>query len=293
VSQQLVVKAIQILGLLFEQNPATGMSVNEIFRQTSSKDKPLVINSIKYLEKAKLVETDEKVHHKQRKIKILTQLGYTFAELIHSLDKYNESYEKLKIIIKQNFDLSIETEKSVLVNILRSRGWKPTEYNKYKKLHEAADILLFELSPHQNIDSLLIRYVSLLAHPTVIDNENAKVILNKITMDLLYKQLSVIQKDLMENTTSSPRFANITNKDEQLFDYFANQKFAVLDTLFYYDENFYDGKTLDIRFIKQPAKEVLLSILNILKPSRRAIDIKYDVLGDIIHTYLEEEQSGS
>jgi hypothetical protein len=136
---------------------------------------------------------------------------------------------------------------------------------------------------------LLIRYVSLLAHPSVIDNENAKVILNEIIMDLVYKQLSVIQKDLMENTTSS-RFANITNKDEQLFDYFANQKFAVLDTIFYYDENFYDGKTLDIRFIKQPAKEVLLSILKILKPSRSAIDIKYYVLGDIIHTYLAEQQ---
>jgi hypothetical protein len=115
-----------------------------------------------------------------------------------------------------------------------------------------------------------------------MNNENAKVILNKIIMDLVYKQLSVIQKDLMDNTSSS--FATNKKKDEQLFDSFANFRFAVLDGIFY------NGKNLDIRFIKEPAREVLLSILKILKPSRSAIDIEYDVLGDIVHTYLAEQQ---
>jgi hypothetical protein len=281
-SQQLVVKTIQILGLLFEQNGTTGLSVNEIFRQTSSKDKPLVINSIKYLEKANLLKGDETADHKQKRIEILTELGYTFAELIHSLDKYNDSYEKLKGVIKRTFDLSPDKEKSVLVNILRSRGWKAGESNKYKKYYEAADILLYQLSPHENIDTLLIRYVSLLADPNVMSNENTKVILNKIIMDLVYKQLSVIQKDLMENINSN----STTNKkkDEQLFDSFANFRFAVLDGIFY------NGNNLDIRFIKEPAKEVLLSILKILKPSSSAIDIEYDVLGDVVDTYLAEQK---
>ena len=53
------------------------------------------------------------------------------------------------------------------------------------------------------MNSLLIRYVPLLAHPCVIDSENVKVILNKVIMDLVYKQLSLIQKDLMENNLSS------------------------------------------------------------------------------------------
>ncbi len=59
------------------------------------------------------------------------------------------------------------------------------------------------ISPYQTIDNLLISYVPLLAHPCVINSKNARVILNKITMDLVYKQLSVIQKDLMENIESS------------------------------------------------------------------------------------------
>jgi len=49
---------------------------------------------------------------------------------------------------------------------------------------------------------LLISYVPLLTHPCVINSENARVILNKITMDLVYKQLLVIQKDLRENIKS-------------------------------------------------------------------------------------------
>ena len=59
------------------------------------------------------------------------------------------------------------------------------------------------ISPYQTVDNLLISYVPLLAHPCVINNKNVRVILNKITMDLVYKQLSVIQKDLMENIESA------------------------------------------------------------------------------------------
>jgi hypothetical protein len=58
------------------------------------------------------------------------------------------------------------------------------------------------ISPYQTIDNLLISYVPLLTHPCVISSENARVILNKITMDLVYKQLLIIQKDLRENIKS-------------------------------------------------------------------------------------------
>jgi hypothetical protein len=58
------------------------------------------------------------------------------------------------------------------------------------------------ISPYQTIDNLLISYVPLLTHPCVINSENARVILNNITMDLVYKQLLVIQKDFRENIKS-------------------------------------------------------------------------------------------
>jgi DNA-binding HxlR family transcriptional regulator len=283
--QQPVVKAIEILRILFEQNGATGMNVNEIFKKTGSKDKPLVIESIKYLEKANLVETDQAVKYTQKKMKILTNLGQTFVELIDSVDKYNNLYEKLKQAAKQNFDQPKDKDKNILANILVSRGWKIGEAAKYKKLYEKAQGLLAQLSPRNNIDALLTRYASLLSQRNVIENENTMAILNKIITDLLARQITVIQKDLEDNAIS--QYDDDENKDGQLSDYVATEKFAILDILFA------NTGYLENRFINKEAKEVLSSILNILKPSKKAIhyEYEYDAIGEIIDTYVKEQNN--
>ncbi len=281
--EQLVAKGIEILHILFEQQSSTGMSVNEIFRTTGSKDKPLVIECIKYLERSKLMKTDERVHYKQKRIKILTDLGHTFAELTHCVNKYNKSFEKLKQAVKQNFDLRKDIDKNILLDTLHSRKWKTGEAMKYKKLYDEAHILLSHLSPRENLDILLIRYVSLLSQNNVVDNENAKIILNKIVMDLLSNQVRMIQKNRAETTNSDDN--DDTDKDEQPFDHVATEKFGVLDYIFD------DGKDLQIRFINREAKDALLSILRILKPSKKAIDHEYDAIGEVVDIYLKEQES--
>ena len=137
-----------------------------------------------------------------------------------------------------------------------------SEATKYKKFYQESCTLLSFVSPRQNIDVLLIRYVSLLSQDNVMNNENAKAMLDHIIMDLLSNQFTFIQKDL---DNSGLHYNEDNNKDEPLFDHLAREKFAVMDFIFA------EGKSLEIRVIKGEAIEALSSILSILKPSKKLL----------------------
>jgi hypothetical protein len=267
------------------------MHYNEIIRKTSP-DRTHVDNTIDALERGQLIvefkmsKRERKQHgiHSQAKMMQLTDLGLTFMELMGTVDKYNESYNKLKKKIKQNFDIPKNTAKDILVNKLHYRGWKKEEVSKYKVFYEGACFVLSHLSPRQNIDALLTRYVSLLSQPEIIENEFAVAVLNKILTDLLSRQISFIREDIEDKNKAN---LQLDNEDEQeqrhLFDYVVEEKFGILGYIFK------EGKILKIRFTNEEAKQVLLAILNIFRPSKKAMHHPYydSAIGELVKTYFE------
>jgi DNA-binding HxlR family transcriptional regulator len=287
VTDRLVKTSISILRLLLNKK----LHYNEIQRQTGTTDRTHVNDTIEFLEKGELImefkisKHDRKQQGMRSDVKIiqLTDLGLTFIELMVSVEKYNESYNKLKRAVRQNFDIPQNTQKNILVNKLLSRGWKKEEVPKYKVFYERACFVLSHLSPRQNIDALLTRYVSLLSQPDMIENENAMIILNKIITDLLFVQISFIREDIEDKNKAN---LQLDNEDEQeqrhLFDYVVEEKFGILGYIFK------EEKSLKIRFTNEEAKQVLLAILNIFRPSKKAMHHPYydSAIGDLVKTYF-------
>jgi DNA-binding HxlR family transcriptional regulator len=157
---------LHILTLLYSN---TGCHVNEIVRKTGSKDKPRVLDSIKHLEKSNLVETKKLSHKTQKKIKILTPLGYEFAHLIDSIHRYENSYNKFKEAIKTNYQLPLQSDKNSNIRIFHTR------------------------SAVEFIHTLVAKYASILIKFEL--NEFAKSILIEIIIETLNKHLSSKEPD--------------------------------------------------------------------------------------------------
>jgi DNA-binding HxlR family transcriptional regulator len=180
---------LHILTLLYSN---TGCHVNEIVRKTGSKDKPRVLDSIKHLEKSNLVETKKLSHKTQKKIKILTPLGYEFAHLIDSIHRYENSYNKFKEAIKTNYQLPLQSDKNVLKNKLLSKGWDRQEVNSYYAWY--SNIRIFHTrSAVEFIHTLVAKYASILIKFEL--NEFAKSILIEIIIETLNKHLSSKEPD--------------------------------------------------------------------------------------------------
>src|ERR1051325_4130758 len=124
---QLVGLCLEIAMLIYEDKSTTGLGVNEISRRTSSRDKPRIIRAIRYLEGAALIETRTSPTHEQKKIKILTTLGYEFTQLIKSINDYMACYDKFEAKVRDYYDIHENIGYDILINKLRNKGYSQEE----------------------------------------------------------------------------------------------------------------------------------------------------------------------
>lgn len=284
--EQLVVKSIEILGIISEQNGKTGISVNNIFRKTGSKDKPLTIDSIKYLERAKLIET-KKTHYKQITPKILTKLGREFVEFIDSVERYNESYQRLKHQIGIKYEILKDTNEKVRRNMLRMKGWPEERIKNYPKELEAVHQFRILISPDYITNVILSRYTSLLSELYINNNSNATHILNRILTDMLSDQFKLIVNDV-EGYSNSKSIVGLKEDEHDKLTFYD----VVRDKFQEIEMTMEDQESLKNTFIYEQAQDVLLSILKISKPPMGYVDeAVYGDLKTILDIYYEEQES--
>jgi DNA-binding PadR family transcriptional regulator len=184
------------LGILFllgfhAQNSKTGLNVNTIYKKlvkekTISKYKKSLIDALKYLETAKLIQPT--LSGKQKKIMSLTPLGHEFVKLVPDIDKYVKSCSELEELIKHLVDIGNQNDKKVQRSILRNDGWTNEEIDESERIIESAEQLGLLISPNQIITVLLNRYISILSK--INDNESAKTILYQIMMEKIIDLIS-------------------------------------------------------------------------------------------------------
>ena len=98
--------SIKILSSLYKKN----MFVNEIIDQTSS-DRSFVIKTLRTLEKGRFITSIKSKSHKQKKVKQLSQLGQELANLVISIQNFNEEYDRLAQLIDEYKKLDEEIKK--------------------------------------------------------------------------------------------------------------------------------------------------------------------------------------
>src|SRR5215211_3179634 len=192
---QLVENSLQILTIYSSYNSSTGLNVNEIFRKTGSKDKKRVTDSIKYLEKARLLETKKSKDHSQKRFKICTKLGNEFVVLMNTIDEYNYVCIKLRNKLKPIVEISeSNADEKIKKNKLREIGLTGEEIKSYDNIMEHAGDIRMLVSPHQIINTILIRFISLLSKLSLDNNSNeiAIDILNRIVMNSISQQFTTI-----------------------------------------------------------------------------------------------------
>ena len=72
--------------------------------------------------------------HSQNTLKVLTDLGFTFAFMNENIIRFNEHYSGLNKAIKSHYHELNNSDKKVLKNILVSEGWTRAEVDSYDRL---------------------------------------------------------------------------------------------------------------------------------------------------------------
>jgi hypothetical protein len=190
---QLVENSIHILNLFSSNNCATGLNVNEIFRKTGSKDKKSITDSIRYLEKARLLETKKSKEHSQKRFKMPTTLGNEFLNFMNDIKEFNDACLKLRTKLYRSLEIIHSAHEKLVVQKLKQEGWSEQDLDSVDNIQKWLKPMLGQSSPTHVIDIILLRYISLLSK-LIVDNNNeyAKPVLNQIVMDEISHQFSVI-----------------------------------------------------------------------------------------------------
>jgi hypothetical protein len=182
-------------------------NVNGVCRslvQTGFNYKRDVLDSLEYLEKANLI-TKQAIENSM-KIKIsLTDTGCTIARLIVNVEKYIKTRSRLDKTVREKFDLpylkqginryvkETKVEPGQLVPILQKTGWAEEEINRFfhddfmppGAIQELLDDSAFDI-----INIVLHKYSTLLP---LCPHENAKIIMQKIIIDLITELLEHVR----------------------------------------------------------------------------------------------------
>ena len=80
------------------------LSTNQLIKQTSS-DKSFVVDTIKALNKAKIIKRTRSPEHHQKKINELDQRGHEMIKMLYCIEQYNKSYAEFYKVFKEEFGL--------------------------------------------------------------------------------------------------------------------------------------------------------------------------------------------
>lgn len=247
-TSRLVDTSMTILRLLLHNS----INVNSIIKQTSS-DRSYVSKVIKTLQKEDIIEETKSPTHKQKKIKQLTRVGRELAETIDSVDQYNEWYNKLRKKRKEIFDRPyFRHSEDVLRRILRNKGWTEEQINSFNNCASGVSLLEY-VSAGYIKDALVFKYASILQDHNL--HNTGKAILNKIIMDIISNQLTVLLDDL-EGEDPSPILRNV---------YKDGKGDSRTDIILYFPEKMAEYSVLNNSSINKEAKEVLRSIFSLFE----------------------------
>lgn len=221
---QTILKSIAILDLIYAQNDQTGINPNAIFRQTTIKNKNETYKILRQLQRARLIHSRKAKKNSQKKLETLTELGRSFMDLRADVYQYNELYNDLKQQVKQRFSPSYQADNAknkTIKNVLLPQIYNSTKNSEHKEPFKRIFLMLFQLSPQHNIDTIIIRYIALLSRPALARNKRARDILNSIMIDVLSDQIALIQKrELAEY---------ITIDKEPFPNYLASNKYRTIE----------------------------------------------------------------
>lgn len=273
---KLVENSLQILTLFSEQNTQTGLGVNEICRRTGFvQNKQPITNSIKYLEKARLLETKRTKDHAQMRVKVPTILGNDILQLIKDMQELSDVCIKLRNKLHDTLSNTLAGEKKVVRSKLRDKGWTQEEINSYDHILKWGRSISSWAAPHEVIDILLIKYVLLLSK-FILDynNQRALTILNEIVMRIILEQFSILTD------------AGLIDELEYVYSNLTLEKW-----------NTVVGATaksrfLDYKFIKEEFRNAALAKLRILTPNKQIIDRELQELYNQEHEFsMKNEKS--
>lgn len=227
------------------------MRVNEIWRRTGNTDKKSVIASIKILVKGGLLNTKTTREHKQAKLKIPTALGIELLELLENIEGYKNACIKCQGKLKQLLDMLQIGDEKTKMSKLKYSGWTDDGKTPSNVIQDAREAL-HQTSPHEIIDIILIRYISLLTKLSIDGNDTARNILHQIVMNEISNQISLMG-----------------DKADKLSDMFGDRKSEKCNKL----HNFWrNSGFLDHKFISPEFRDMELLTLRILRPSEEYLD---------------------
>jgi hypothetical protein len=191
---QPVDNSLQILRVFSLRDDPTGLGVNEIFKKTGSKDKKPITDAIKYLEKARILETKRSSQHIQVRLKKPTTLGKEFIDFMNNIDGYNIACVRFRDKVKQIQNILAWDNEKLIRSKLREKGWNQDEIKSFKELMNEVIFISHDFaSPSAIINVIIIRYISLLAKlSSYDDNELASQVLYRIIMKAISDQFRTI-----------------------------------------------------------------------------------------------------
>ena len=258
---QLVDTSVQVLGVFSSHNDTTGMSVNKIIEKTGSSDRKRVTDSIRHLVRAQLLETRRSLQHSQVRLKSPTALGIEFLKLMKNIEGYSDACIKCRDKLEQIRDISKSNDGKANKSKLKEIGWTDEEINSYDHIIHYTSVVLDQLiPPHEIINVILIRYLSLLTKLSINGNEIAKHLLYQIVMNEISHFFSLLIK--------RPRYSGFGDieKIDALYDMLTVEKWnnVIGSTV--------RSRFLDYKFINKEFREMQLRTLRILTPTKELID---------------------
>lgn len=187
-NDRMVAMAISILRSLSREKLGT----NQLIEQTSS-DKSFVENTIKALNRSKIIKRTRSHEHRQKKINELDHSGQEIIKVLHCIEQYNKSYiefykvfkEKLPLVknnkIQSQFSLSSLNRNEVIDH---DTG-RLDEY--FEQITQVIGLCI------RNICNILIYIYSELSGSTMTD-KISHAILNRIILDSLSEQISACRE---------------------------------------------------------------------------------------------------
>lgn len=283
---QLVERYLQILRIIERENQ-TGIGVNELVKKTGSRDKQRIINYIHDLERENIIEMKSSSTHQQKKVNNLSNLGWEIIALCNNLERYTNSCSELRRVMKEEFYVPPGANKTTRNSILRNRGWSSEEISNYDKLHQQTHLAEDVGSPTDVINVILTKYILVSHKFTLKKNSIGKLILDKVVMDAIYAQFSIIASDLVYYDSWLPR-KDLEFERRVLHDVF-DSSFVVLS-----DKNVIGTSLMKLcltdnpfnnRFIAPKLRQVLDATYSLLNVPNEIIDLHIREFQDMVKRF--------